>query len=182
MLPVHLARQTNGRCVFATFLAYSQRHTSIKVYLSVVRSSHIDLSFRDALTNCSRLKRVVQGIKRVQGSVSAERLPTTDHILAIIFQSLDVSCHDQCMFWAACALAYFGFLKFSPALHLVVGAVAVDSSNHPLCLRVRIKTSKTDPFRKGCLVHIGRAKPPLCAVDTILAYPARRGNAPGPLF
>ena len=139
MLSIHLARQRNEHCVFfATFLAHSLPHTSIKVSLFGVRSLHIDLGFPHPLRNCPRLQRVVQGIKRVQGSVSAERLPASDHILGIIFQSLDVSCHDHCMFWAACAFAYFGFLRtteftvpilasFSPGPREEVGAIA---SNH----------------------------------------------------
>ena len=44
---------------------------------------------------------------------------------------------------------------------------------------MRIKASKTDPFRKGCFVHIGRGCFPLCA---LLAYSAVRGNSGGPCF
>ena len=71
------------------------------------------------------------------------------------------------MFWAACNLAYFGFLcsaeftvpnlaSYVPAIHLGVADVAVDSHLSPSCLRLRIKASKTDPFRKGCFLHIGK--------------------------
>ena len=111
----------------------------------------------------------------------------------IIFRSLDLSSFDHCMFWAACNLAYFGFLRsaeftvpnlasFSPALHLSVGDILVDSDANPSCLRVRIKASKTDPFWEGCFVHIGRGRFPLCALQAVLAYLAVRGNLGGPLF
>ena len=130
----------------------------------------------------------MRGIKRSQGSSEAHRLPVTDSIMLIIWQSLDVSSHDDCMFWAACTLGYFGFLRsaeftvsnlasFTPAIHLSVADLAVDSSSSPTCLRVRIKASKTDPF-----VHIGWGKAPLCALLAMLAYLSMRGNAPGPLF
>ena len=97
------------------------------------------------------------------------------------------------MFWAACNLAYFGFLhsaeftvpnlaSLSLSIHLVLVDVAVDSmSSHP-CLQLRIKASKTDPFRKGCFLHIGTCELPLCAIDSLLAYVPLRGAAPGPLF
>lgn len=49
-------------------------------------------------------------------------------------------------------------------------------------MRVRIKASKTDPFRKGFFVHIGRGIFPLCAAQAMLAYLSIRGHAPGPLF
>ncbi|XP_068743127.1 uncharacterized protein [Montipora capricornis] len=180
-------------CLFATFLAGSVQHSSIKVYLSAVRALHIEEGFPDPLVNCLRLQRVLRGIKRTQGSPEAQRLPITDHILMIIFRSLDLSIFDHCMFWAACNLAYFGFLRsaeftvpnlasFTPALHLSVGDISVDSDANPSCLRVRIKASKTDPFRKGCFVHIGRGRFPLCALQAVLAYLAVRGNSGGPLF
>ena len=82
-------------CLFATFLARSVQHSSIKVYLSAVRSLHIEEGFPDPLVNCLRLQRVVRGIKRIQGSSQVQRLPITDEILLIIFNSLDLSLPDH---------------------------------------------------------------------------------------
>ena len=45
-------------------------------------------------------------------------------------------------------------------------------------MRVRLKTLKTDPFRQGIDVFIGRTGNELCLVAVVLAYMARRG--PGP--
>ena len=97
------------------------------------------------------------------------------------------------MFWAACALAYFGFLRsaeftcpslksFDPKVHLTVQDISVNSSDAPTCLQVFIKASKTDPFRQGCHVYIGLGSSSLCAVQALLDYLSRRGNGPGPLF
>ena len=99
----------------------------------------------------------------------------------------------QCTFWVACNLAFFGFLRsaeftvpnlasFSPSIHLGLDDVAVDSMSSPSCLRLHIKASKTDPFRKGIFLNIGRGEFPLCAIRSLLAYLTLRGNAPGPLF
>ena len=139
---------------------------TIKVYLSGVRALHINHGFPDPLINCLRLQRVVRGIKRCQGSSSSSRLPITDDLMLVIWQSLDLHFPDHCMFWAACSLGYFGFLRaseftvpnlssFSSSLHLGVQDISVDSPSAPSCMRVRIKGSKTDPFRKGCFIHIG---------------------------
>ena len=49
-------------------------------------------------------------------------------------------------------------------------------------MRVRIKGSKNDPFRKGCFIHIGVGRRPLCAVRAVMNYLALRRDAPGPLF
>ena len=64
------------------------------------------------------------------------------------------------MFWAACTLGYFVFLRaaeftvpnlasFSSSIHLTVRDIAVDGASSPSCMQVTIKASKTDPFRKG---------------------------------
>ncbi|KAK3746158.1 hypothetical protein QZH41_020346 [Actinostola sp. cb2023] len=106
---------------------------------------------------------------------------------------LNMALVDHSKFWAACCLAYFGFLRsaeftipslkcYSAAIHLNVQDLAFDSSASPACIRVNIKASKTDPFRKGCCIYVVKAKPPLCAVEAILVYLNIRGDAPGPLF
>ena len=180
-------------CLFTTFLANTVQYSTIKVYLSAVRSLHIDQGFPDPLVNCLRLQRVLRGVKRTQGDASSQRLPITDDVMVVIFKALDLNIPDHCLFWAACCLAYFGFLRsaeftvpnlasFSPSIHLGVADISVDSSSSPSCLRVRIKASKTDPFRKGCFVHIGRGTYPLCALQALLSYLTIRGNGPGPLF
>ena len=98
-------------CLFATFLASSIQQSTIKVYLSAVRALHIEQVFSDPLVDCLRLQRVLRGIKRTQGDSLSLRLPITDDIMMVIFQALDLTHPDHCMFWAACNLAYFGFLR-----------------------------------------------------------------------
>ena len=62
-------------CLFVSFLGDSIQHLSIKVYLSAVRSLHIEQGFPDPLINCLRLQRVMRGIKRSQGSPAARVFP-----------------------------------------------------------------------------------------------------------
>ena len=56
----------------------------------------------------------------------------------VVFQPLDLTHPDHCMFWEACNLAYYGFLRsaeftvpnlasYVPAINLGVADVAVDS-------------------------------------------------------
>lgn len=100
-------------CLFATFLANSLGHSSIKVYFCSVRALHIEQGFADPLQNCLRLQRVIRGIKRTQGSSSPSHLPITDHLRLVICKSLYVQLPDHCMFWAACYLGVFWFSSFS---------------------------------------------------------------------
>ena len=90
-------------------------------------------------------------------------------------------------------LGYFCFLRaakftvpslasFLPLIHLTVLDIAVDAPSSPSCMRVKIKASKTDPFRKGSDIHIGLGRHPLCAVQAMMAYLSQRGSSSGPLF
>ena len=98
----------NGLCVFLRL--FWKVLATIKVYLPAVRSLHIEQGFPDPLVDCLWLQRVLRGIKGTLGDALSLRLPGTDDIMVAIFRALDMSLPDHCMFWAACNLAYFGFL------------------------------------------------------------------------
>ena len=100
---------------------------------------------------------------------------------------------DHIMLWAACTLCFFGFLRsgeisvpsdncYDPGAHLSLTDVAVDNLSDPSVLQVRIKASKTDPFRKGVDIFLGRTGDDICPISAMLAYVAVRGDEPGPLF
>ena len=67
-------------------------------------------------------------------------------------------------------------------IFLHVHDLAVDDHQLPSAVLVRIKASKTDPFRKGVQLLLPRTGGPLCPVDALSSYLSIRGNAPGPLF
>ena len=70
---------------------------------------------------------------------------------------------------------------FDSSFHLTVSDVAVDSRQNPSLMIVRLKQSKTDPFRQGVDLHLGRTGSALCPITAMLAYLARRGKEAGPL-
>ena len=93
------------------------------------------------------------------------------------------------MLWAACA-CYFGFLRsgevtvpseaaYDSSVHLNMADVAVDSIQTPSTIRLKIKVSKTDQFRKGVDIFLGRTHNQLCPVEALLAYTAKQGKEPG---
>ena len=71
---------------------------------------------------------------------------------------------------------------YDPGAHLSFGDIAVDDPSSASFLRVRIKQSKTDPFRKGVDLFLGRTGSDICPVAALLSYLACRGSRPGPLF
>ena len=95
---------------FCAHLADRLHHTSIKVYLSAVRSLHIDYGFPDPLTSCLQLQRLL-GIKRHQGSNLSQHQPVTGDLMSVLHQSLDFTNPDNVMLWAMCCLCFFGFLR-----------------------------------------------------------------------
>ena len=56
------------------------------------------------------------------------------------------------------------------------------TTTNPTLLKLRLKASKTDQFRKGMDVVVGRTNNKLCPVAAVLAYLAVRGNGLGFLF
>ena len=84
------------------------------------------------------------------------------------------------------ACVFFGFLRtgeivvpsdteYDKNVHLSVEDVLVDNVMSPEWLEIRIKASKTDPFRKGVSVYIGTSGNNICPFWTI-----ELGVAPAP--
>ena len=97
------------------------------------------------------------------------------------------------MLWAAFCLAFFGFLRigeitvpsnssYDPGVHLGLADVAFNHATDPTHMDLTIKQSKTDPFRKGVTLTLGRTRSQLCPVAAMASYLVRRGQKPGPLF
>ena len=135
----------------------------------------------------------MKGLKRTQaeaGSTTKPRLPITPQILQKIFRAWSqLHERDAHMLQAACCLGFFGFLRaaefttpswaeFDKDAHLTIADIAVDSQTYPSIIQVHIKQSKTDPFRQGVFIYIGKSHAAICPVAIITRYLAVRG----PLF
>ena len=107
--------------------------------------------------------------------------------------SATASHQDTKMLSAACCFVFFGFLRvgemvtlddgsYDPAAHLGFGDVAVDNPRQPSLVRVSIKQSKTDPFRKGVDLFLGRTGGNLCPVAALLSFMTVRRSDPRLLF
>lgn len=187
-------------CRYVSYLAESGlKHRTIKSYLSAIRFLHIAEGEADPFkASHLRLQYVLQGIKRVEAEAGAgrrERLPITPRILRSLKGMLDKKAtdHDVVMLWAACCLGFFGFLRagemtvpgdngFDASAHLGFGDISVDNPRNPQMVRVRIKQSKTDPFRKGMDIYLGKTGADLCPVGALMRYLTLRGRKEGPLF
>ena len=94
---------------------------------------------------------------------------------------------DTIMLWAASMLCFFGFFRigeittpsdasFKDDINLLFRDLAVDNPAAPSAMRVHLKSSKTDQFRRGVDIFIGSTPNELCT------YPVCRREHPGALF
>ena len=143
-----------------------------------VRPLHVEQGFPNPLDNRLRLERVLRGIKRTQGSEKRDRRPITIVVLRKLDQQLLLTRYDDSMFWAACCLGFFGFLRsgeftitsstsYNHDLHLSVDEIHVDRTKSQKYMLVNIKASKTDQFRKGFTLRLATSGSTICAVRAV---------------
>ena len=162
-------------CYFVAQLAKDGlKHRTMKVYLSAVRHLHIEEGKKDPFqAPLNRLHNTLWGAKREEAQKAGDgrvRLPITPVILRKMKAAWRsrASDPDTIMLWAAACLGFFGFLRagemtmpsdgaYDPAVHLSYSDIAVDNPSSPSVLRVSIKQSKTDAFRKGIDLFLGRS-------------------------
>ena len=85
---------------------------------------------------------------------------------------------DKLMFWSAFTLAFFAFLRsseftspssthFNPQVHLCHSDISLTTTGS---LSLQLKTSKTDPFQKGCSIILAPSGRSVCAVRAMHRY------------
>ena len=180
---------------FCISLSRRVKHSTIRGYLSGVQ-------FYSKIGGCTilikdmvRLEYVMTAIRRAQGNVfdRPTRPPVTLNMLKQLcaFINITESPFDRDMLTAAVLLAFFGLLRVSEytsptsSTHDPTSNLSVDDININWKRKValiRIKKSKTDPFREGATIRIGVLNHYLCPVHALIRYLMHRGRAPGPFF
>ena len=186
--------------LFITHLANQQlSHTTIQVYLSAVCYLHIANKEYHTFTTCvtPRLGQVLKDIQKMHALTHSpkERQPITFSIMERIHSLLSNSADNyyNSMIWAACCTAYFGLLRVSKfnasscnhsssLTDLLMSDIAIDSHVAPQVISITLKQSKTDQYRQGTHIYLGRTSHPVCPVKALIHYLGRHGGRPGPLF
>ena len=183
--------------LFVTYLAqHKLSYATIQVYLSAVRYSHIK-SNGSPIPRTPKLNYILKGIHRMS-SLShqpRERKPITFPIMERLHSALSkrTGNYKDTMIWAACCLTYFGLLRvsefttsfpnsFNSFTDLLLSDVALDSRTSPTSIQITLKQSKTDQFRAGATIYLGKTTHAICPVTALVQYLAMRGGTPGPLF
>ena len=180
---------------FASYLARTVKHSTIKLYLAAVRNLHISCGHRDPLSGKLLLKKILRGILRYQGQSRILRQPVTPGGLQTIKPILHswLGDHDFSMVWAAFTLAFSAFLRcseftyqgisrFRPQVDLSTDCVSFHPSlASPQRMSIFLKASKTDAFRQGHTLVIACSTSPVCAVTAMRDY-FLTARPRGPLF
>ena len=129
-----------------------------------------------------KLYLLLRGIKRRPGAVGTRKpcFPVTIPLLKRLRPSIrrlypDIA--EQKMLWAACTLAFFGFLRSSEytapstvKYHRKVTLRIRDVTLQKSKMLVRIKGSKTDPFRDGVTLTISKTGSFVCPIRAMNKY------------
>jgi hypothetical protein len=143
--------------------------STIKVYLSAVRSLHV---FNDISppVHSEKLLLALKGAARLSKPPD-RKLPITYQVLSEILPNLDGH-HDELMLQAAMSLCFFGCFRagelclpdkesFSAGQHLTFSDITVNIDLSTIT--VNLKRSKTDTMNKGVIVKVGCSGTPVCA-------------------
>ena len=138
----------------------------------------------------------IEGVKREQAKQNPEctrtRLPIISAILRSLRSELDKepAKWNNIKLWVACCACFLrsgeitvpSQKDYDSTAHLSHGDVTFDSRHNPSMAQINIKASKTDPFRKGVSICVGRTDNDLCPVAALAAYTTIRGSDNGPFF
>lgn len=148
--------------------------STIRVYLSGVRNSHILRGFKNPLGG-ERLKLALKGTL-VLSPPPNRKLPITFSILEKMFEVCKKR-HDKLLIRTAITLAFFGCLraselcistKFDATTNLTISDVRLFKDEKYLILH--LKKSKTDYLSEGSNIYIGCSESKVCSYCTMVRY------------
>jgi integrase len=166
--------------------------STIRGYLSAIRSAYVSIGRPNPLEDTPFLEKVLRGIKRLKTNPTRPRLPVTTQLLGMILRILDLRIDDHLVFWSIATLGVLGVMRLGEVLGNNKGAEPLLRSDlHFISdthVQVKLRASKTDPFRKGVDINVFATDSPVCAVTALTNYlrnrnfPKPESNATTPLF
>ena len=157
------------------FIAYCQSLIGLKFWAGV-RHFRIAYANRNPLVDqyryqLLRLHNVLQSVKNSDPKSARKKLPMTYVLLAKMFNYLKNGIFNDVtdlVLQTACMVAFFGFLRcreftcktnFDSNIHLCIGDI--DFAFHD-CVKLFLKTSKTDVYRQGVYIKLLKTDSDLC--------------------
>lgn len=159
--------------VFILYIAYcfdtlQIKHSTIKLYLSGIRFEYLKTGTNCPLLNSgqaisARIHAFLNAVKRIQGHTKRPRHPITASVLnqmCSVLQNGYVSTFTDSLLEAAFITSFCGFLRcseittsqhgFDQTLNVCLSDVTFADTQ----IELRLKSSKTDPFRRGISIPL----------------------------
>lgn len=160
-------------------------HGTIKLYLAGIRFYYLETCGYDPLclgngNPLPRLLLILRGVKRIQGAPVDKRKPITLPILHkmcdLLYNNSPFDSVTSSMLVCAITMGFWGFLRsgemvtdyFDSKFDLSADAIIWDRDHTSFLLR--LKMSKTDPFRKGSFIPMFSLPGPTCPVKAMKSY------------
>lgn len=166
-------------------LAYS----SIRSYVNIISILHKMHDLPNPVVDSWNVKHVLTGVKRELGTSQICKTPVTPELLLKLRNMLDLSNHNNIVFWSACLTGFFGFLR--PNNFLVKGTFDPDINLRKIdvlpCtwgMLLRLKVTKTHQFRSKPIEVVlpSLHNHPLCPATAISNVLSLTGDPLDPLF
>ncbi|CAC5392253.1 unnamed protein product [Mytilus coruscus] len=155
--------------------------SSIRSYLNIISVLHKSHDKPDPIASCWNVRHLLTGVKRELGTSQNCKAPVTPELLLRFKSILNLECHNNIVFWAACLTGFYGFLR--PNNFLVKGSFdpeinlrRVDVLPCSWGMLVTFKVTKTLQFRSKPIEVIlpllhGHQLCPYEALSRVLALP-----------
>ena len=184
-------------CLFVVASAHRRiSYESIKVYLYGIQYHSLLHGHPTHISSMFYLRYVLRGVKRIQGN-TLQRPPrspiTVSHLWSMLafLSASSFPLHDKIMWHCVIVTAFFGLLRVSEftcsnniydsSVHLSPADISFNCDYS--IMYIKIKASKTDPFRIGTVIRLAAIRGhKLCPVTAMRSYLQLRSLQPGPLF
>ena len=87
--------------------------STIRVYLSAVRSLYVQEAIQDPLLGCLRIPQALKGLRRIIPTSMEPKVPIIPLIVYVIRGHLVLRKFENSLLWAACFSAFYGCLHTS---------------------------------------------------------------------
>jgi len=153
----------------------------MKLYLSGLKSFHLDLGIEYTVFSDTRLERTIQGIKRDHNKPEHRvRTPLTRPALLQILSHLSAANYNHIVLHSALTLAFAGFLRVGEFTYretdMQLGVSyskwyltkqSIRMAEDETYMELTLPASKTDPFRKGVTLTIAAGSNIGCPVQAM---------------
>ena len=173
LVPVPCSEQTILLFI-AQLYVNGLKASSVRVYMSAIRSLHIQDGHNDYVTNTDRVKLAIRAIEIPQPP-PVQKLPITLDLLQKMYLIIDHLDYNSSMIWTAMCTAHFGCLR--------AGEFTVKNQNYndtslfrkdvnitTTVVILKLRTSKTDTSNTGTDITIACTSRNICAHCSMIHY------------